>query len=94
MWVKNHKSSCSYAKTGWAVTLTEAKERGLTALLVCKLKPTDNKSSTPTPVKSHSSETKPTQNTSSQCAATTKAGSRCSRKASSGSKYCWQNIDY
>lgn len=33
---KYHRSSCRYAQTGWEATLTEAKERKLTACLVCK----------------------------------------------------------
>lgn len=96
---KYHRSSCRYAQTGWEATLTEAKERKLTACLVCK--PGGGSSSTP--ANSSSTETnslrsttpsssKPAATTStSQCRATTKAGSRCSRKAASGSSYCWQH---
>lgn len=96
---KYHKSSCRYAQTGWESTLSDAKDRGHTACLVCK--PGGGSSSNP--VNSPSTETnslrsttpstnKPAATTStSQCRATTKAGSRCSRKASSGSSYCWQH---
>ena len=94
-----HRSTCRYAQTGWAETLTEAKDRGLTACLVCK----PGGGSAVTPVSSSSTETnslrsttpstsKPAATTSStQCSATTKAGSRCSRRASAGSSYCWQH---
>ena len=96
---KYHRSNCRYAQTGWAATLTEAKEKGLTACLVCK----PGGGSATTPANSTSTETnslrsttpstsKPAATTSSsQCKATTKAGSRCSRKASAGSSYCWQH---
>lgn len=96
---KYHKSSCRYAETGWAATLSEAKDRGLTACLVCK----PGGGGTSTPANSSSTETnslrsttpsssKPAATTSSsQCRATTKAGSRCSRKAADGSSYCWQH---
>jgi hypothetical protein len=96
---KYHRSTCRYAQTGWEATLTEAKDRGLTACLVCK----PGGGSASTPASSSSTETnslrsttptasKPAATTnSSQCSATTKAGSRCSRKSSSGSSYCWQH---
>lgn len=96
---KYHKSSCRYAETGWESTLSDAKDRGLTACLVCK--PGDGSSSTPANSPSTvtnslrsttPSSSKPAATTSSsQCSATTKAGSRCSRKAASGSSYCWQH---
>lgn len=96
---KYHRSSCHYAQTGWEATLTEAKERKLTACLVCK----PGGGGATTPANSSSTETnslrsttpsssKPAATTSSsQFSATTKAGSRCSRKASAGSSYCWQH---
>lgn len=96
---KYHKSSCRYAQTGWASSLSDAKDRGLTACLVCK----PGGGNATTPANSSSTETnslrsttpstgKPAATTStSQCSATTKAGSRCSRKASAGSSYCWQH---
>lgn len=96
---KYHRSTCRYAQTGWEATITEAKERKLTACLVCK----PGGGSTSTPANSSSTEPKNLKSTtpsankpaattnSSQCSATTKAGSRCSRKASSGSSYCWQH---
>lgn len=90
---KYHKESCRYAKTGWASSLADAKKRGLTACLVCKLSTTETKATSSNSLKSKTLETKSTQYTSSQCLATTKAGSRCSRKAADGSKYCWQHGD-
>lgn len=86
---KYHKSSYRYAETGRVATLTEAKEKGLTACLVCKL----GGGSATTPANSSYTETNSLRSTpstskpaatisSSHCKATTKAGSRCSRKAS------------
>lgn len=92
---KYHRSSCRYAKTGWPATLTEAKDRGLTACLVCK--PGGGSASTSSSTSTNSLKSTPsssnttTTTSSSQCIATTKAGSRCSRKAASGSSYCWQH---
>ena len=92
---KYHKSSCRYAQTGWAATLTEAKEKGLTACLICK--PGGGETSTSSSPGSNAyalrsstpSNSAPNSTiTSGQCKATTKAGSRCSRKASAGSSYC------
>lgn len=86
---KYHLSSCRYAKTGWSVPISEAKNRNLTACLVCKPSSSgavenNNFSKTET--------SKPSTSTSSsQCHATTKAGSRCSRKAAAGNKFCWQH---
>lgn len=96
---KYHRSNCRYAQTSWASSLTEAKEKGLTACLVCK--PRGGSATTPanysfTETNSLRSTTpstsKPAATTSTpQCRATTKAGSRCSRKALAGSSYCWQH---
>jgi hypothetical protein len=97
---KYHKSSCRYAQTGWAATLTEAKDKGLTACLVCK--PGGGEASTSSSPSSGSNanalkSTTPSTSapksptTTGQCKATTKAGSRCSRNASAGSSYCWQH---
>jgi hypothetical protein len=96
---KYHKSSCRYAQTGWASSLSDAKDRGLTACLVCKpgggdASTSGSASSTgANALKASPTETSnpPASTASSQCRATTKAGSRCSRKAASGSSYCWQH---
>lgn len=96
---KYHKSSCRYAQTGWASSLSDAKGGGLTACLVCKPGGggTSNSraasSTRANDLKSSPTETSkpPASTATSQCRATTKAGSRCSRKASAGSSYCWQH---
>ena len=97
---KYHKSSCRYAQTGWAATLTEAKEKGLTACLVCKpgggeasSSSSSSSASNANALRSSTPSTSAPKSTatSGQCKATTKAGSRCSRKASAGSSYCWQH---
>lgn len=98
---KYHKSSCRYAQTGWAATLTEAKEKGLTDCLVCKpgggssaTPPTSSSTETNSLRSTTPSTTKPAATTnSSQCRATTKAGSLCSRKVAAGSSYCWQHTE-
>ncbi|WBL43549.1 hypothetical protein PBT90_02435 [Algoriphagus halophytocola] len=82
-----HKSSCSYAKTGWQSTLAAAKKKGLIPCKVCKPGGAGSVSST-----TSSNSLKSTNSaTSSQCLAITKAGSRCSRKSAKGSSYCWQH---
>jgi hypothetical protein len=98
MGAKYHKSSCRYAQMGWASSLSDAKDRGLTACLVCKPGGRSATTSTKTSFSATNSLTttpstgKPASSTSSsQCRATTKAGSRCSRKASSGSGNCMQH---
>lgn len=91
---KYHKSSCRYAETGWSASLSEAKDRGLTACLVCKPGGGSSSSTETQNLRSTTpSTTKPAATTSSsQCRATTKANTRCSRKAATGSSYCWQHV--
>lgn len=73
---KYHKSTCRYAETGWAATLTEAKEKGLTACLVCK----PGGGSSTTPANSSSTETNSLRSTTPSTSKPAGIGNRWTRQ--------------
>lgn len=83
---KYHKDGCRHlSRSSFALTLSEAKEKGYTACKVCK---PGSYGSTALPKSSAGSKTPAA---SGQCMAKTKAGKRCSRTAKDSGGKCWQH---
>jgi hypothetical protein len=101
---KYHRSSCQYLrKSKYAVSMTEAVERGYTACSVCQpgtpkakveTKPsqsTTSKQKVTESVRPKTSTSENAQVKSMQCTATTKAGTRCKRMTTNATGKCYQH---
>lgn len=92
---KYHSAGCtSLRSSSTAVSLAQAKAKGLTACKLCD-PPTGEAQSPPTgsarPTPTPTSVPQRQAPASSRCQATTKKGTQCSRQAKPGSSYCWQH---
>ena len=91
---KYHEQTCRYlSRSSFAISLTEAIERGYDPCSICKPVTSEN-SGIPKQGKKDVQNIKvlsPPSAQSVQCSATTKKGSQCKRTTKSANGRCWQH---